>query len=279
MTISAVCTVYAKPRIRGIAVVQCVDGFRRTTRPSPVAQCSLRLARKQACRASRVRDCVHCSGRVDRGLILEPSERLAQQDGDAGSAGGQRADGLVGDRSPADPSIEAGTDDVDALADDAEGFAIGIKAEGGAGILTGGCLAEKRSCPIAGQGAAIGRGHKGQATQGKESPSFPGNGAVPHDLAALCVPPQPLGSPRQAEPDDLGGRARGCLDQERGIAGVDAEANRRFSRRIENLKLPAPVVIAANPPGPITKSSIGNRSSCFQTQRPEGVRRPIRSRS
>ena len=70
-------------------------------------------------------------------LVLEPGERLAEQDGRAGRAGGERAQGLVDDGPPLDPAIEGRADQVDATPGDPDRLAVGIDAEGVVGIAAG----------------------------------------------------------------------------------------------------------------------------------------------
>jgi hypothetical protein len=48
--------------------------------------------------------------------MREPGEGAAEQDGDAGRAGRERAHGLIDDGPPLHPAIEGGADEVEASA-------------------------------------------------------------------------------------------------------------------------------------------------------------------
>ncbi len=72
-----------------------------------------------------------------------------------------------------------------------------------------------------------------------ERPAFPGDLAIPDDFATQVMAAQPLGSTRQADPGDAGGRALWCLDQEGRIGGVERETDGGLSGGVEDLKLAA----------------------------------------
>ena len=76
-----------------------------------------------------------------------------------------------------------------------------------------------------------------------------------------------------------GGDPSGASMSSGGSVGSNMEPTVGSPTGSKTMSWPSLVVAAAKPSGPIARSSTGLRNSRFQTQRAEGVTRPIRSRS
>ena len=136
------------------------------------------------------------------------------------------------------------------------------------------------SRPVASRREAVGRGRDDEPTGGGTGPSLPRERAFPEHLPAQVVAAQDLGAAGERHPGDLGGESSGASISSGASVGSNGEAAGVFAGRVEDRGSSPPwVVTATKPYGPIARSSIGRRSSCFQTHRPDAVSRPIRSRS
>ncbi len=114
-----------------------------------------------------------------------------------------------------------------------------------------------------------------------ERPSLPGESGDPRrprrlDRGRAAIATASPGSTRSRP----AGEPSGASIKRGGSVGSKVKPDGRLAGGIEDQQLRRSLVVtAAKPWGPIARSSTVDRNSCFQTQRPAGVSRPIRSRS
>src|SRR5208283_3316063 len=109
-----------------------------------------------------------------------------------------------------------------------------VDAENVIGTAARGPFKPRLPGTVKGQYTAIRRGDDCEPAQLDQGPSFPGELAVPDQLATQIVSTEFLQPARKCEPGDSGGGPFGSFDEQRGIGRIEPGTDDRLTDGVED---------------------------------------------